>query len=616
MKTMKNFNLKFLNQNQNAYFILFVLFLIGFLFRFFSADYFKTIVIYKDELLYYQLAENLIKGQFLHIYNLPTNFQKILYSVFLSPAFLFENRITQQHILSFLTVFSATMCVFPIFYFAKKILHSNQSALFVVFVSLFLPDLTYSMTFMSESLFLTLSLFLFVLFWQSLNQNHLNILQHLFLGMLCYGVYLLKEIALVLPMSYAFVAIFFGKGRIHILKNLAALFFSFCCCFILMKKTLFLNLSSSYDIDLFSFSFHQINLFFYGIVYYWMQVCVASLFFPLLLPFFYWEKLSKPIQNAFLLLLFCILASSLIISYSITIREDVNLLIPRAHLRYIPYAWIILWTIFYSILKMPFSQKAWGMFVPFLLCLYFYPGMNSDGFVDQTILAYLHFNLSDTFYSFYQNIILGFKIVFFVFVGVVFYFFKKSNQESCFLFFAALILLQIYNNHQVMNAFHSFNHLNVKQQKEIFQLEKFIQNHSHENFVLLTEFDYRLAKRSADSFLNYPNLLNVNANYVLNLKKENQYNQENNQKPLPVYRAAFPIMWGKPFVEFYEEKPIHYVMIPKQLPVQIENVEELKQWDNEIYRVFKNKNPNSFPNMKLDVNLLMQYRTFIKIHPH
>lgn len=217
-------NFIFSSFQKHPYRVLFFLFLISFCIRFLWADFYKAIYVYPDELRYYQIAENLANNRGLKVYNLPINFQKILYSVFLIPAFLFENREIQQHILAFINAFLITSCIFPIYWIAKQLLNNQKSILFICVFSLFLPDLTYSMTFMSENLFLPLSLLVFACFLKIiLNKIPSSRYFLILVGILNYLLYFNKEIGILFPLSFlAYIVFqyFFDRNLYHLKQNL------------------------------------------------------------------------------------------------------------------------------------------------------------------------------------------------------------------------------------------------------------------------------------------------------------------------------------------------------------------------------------------------------------
>lgn len=147
--------------SKKTLFLIFILFLASFATRFYFAYFNKIILIYPDELRYLHLAQNFAELKGLEIYNLPTNFQKILYPLFLSPAFFFENIASQQFCIALIHSFLVASSIFPVFLIAKTLLKSNTNILIICSISIFMVDLAYSMTFMSEILFLPLSLWLF-----------------------------------------------------------------------------------------------------------------------------------------------------------------------------------------------------------------------------------------------------------------------------------------------------------------------------------------------------------------------------------------------------------------------------------------------------------------------
>lgn len=64
-----------------------VLFVGSVMLRSVLGDYPKALRIYPDELRYVSIARSLLQGQGLQIHHLDTDFQKILYSICIMPAF-------------------------------------------------------------------------------------------------------------------------------------------------------------------------------------------------------------------------------------------------------------------------------------------------------------------------------------------------------------------------------------------------------------------------------------------------------------------------------------------------------------------------------------------------
>ena len=62
--------------------------------------YLKEIITNLDEILYYSIANSLIHGHGIEVYNVSDNFQKVLYSVVISSAFLTTNPVLRIRLIA------------------------------------------------------------------------------------------------------------------------------------------------------------------------------------------------------------------------------------------------------------------------------------------------------------------------------------------------------------------------------------------------------------------------------------------------------------------------------------------------------------------------------------
>lgn len=72
-----------------------LLFICSTILRGILSDFPKALRIYPDELRYVGTANSLFKGQGLRIHNMDSDFQKILYSICILPAFLAKSSVMQ-----------------------------------------------------------------------------------------------------------------------------------------------------------------------------------------------------------------------------------------------------------------------------------------------------------------------------------------------------------------------------------------------------------------------------------------------------------------------------------------------------------------------------------------
>ncbi len=174
-----------------------VLFAVSTVVRTMLADFPKAADVMPDEMRYMDLARSLLADGTLTIRGVQTTFQKILYPITLMPAMLFHDPLTQVKVMGFLNALYASSALFPAYVLARRIAPGFWPGVACLAIAALLPDLCYSMTFMSESLYLPLSLWLLVLLWDALEKpGRRGIVLAAAGGVLCYMAYLCKEVAL------------------------------------------------------------------------------------------------------------------------------------------------------------------------------------------------------------------------------------------------------------------------------------------------------------------------------------------------------------------------------------------------------------------------------------
>ena len=174
-----------------------VLFAVSTVVRTMLADFPKAADVMPDEMRYMDLARSLLTDGTLTIRGVQTTFQKILYPIALMPAMLFHDPLTQVKVMGFLNALYASSALFPAYVLARRIAPGFWPGVACLAIAALLPDLCYSMTFMSESLYLPLSLWLLVLLWDALEKpGRRGIVLAAAGGVLCYVAYLCKEVAL------------------------------------------------------------------------------------------------------------------------------------------------------------------------------------------------------------------------------------------------------------------------------------------------------------------------------------------------------------------------------------------------------------------------------------
>ena len=363
------------------------------------ADFPKAADVMPDEMRYMDLARSLLTDGTLTIRGVQTTFQKILYPIALMPAMLFHDPLTQVKVMGFLNALYASSALFPAYVLARRIAPGFWPGVVCLAIAALLPDLCYSMTFMSESLYLPLSLWLLVLLWDALEKpGRRGIVLAAAGGVLCYVAYLCKEVALAYvivvalmfaaravrrafevrkgaravaserangdahaeagadtpanaaPATAALANVTPTKSRSHVVRAVVndatfvdsfarfALFLAgFLLPFALMKLTLFAGMLNSYNQSSLDIlqSFYVDVFAFHALALGLVHFALGFTFFPLVLPLVSWRHFPREHRVFLTLLALVLLVSFLTVVFTISMREDAGHVALRQHLRYV-----------------------------------------------------------------------------------------------------------------------------------------------------------------------------------------------------------------------------------------------------------------------------------------
>lgn len=330
----------------NKYFYIIVaLFFISTVIRVVVSDFPKVISGYPDELRYVGIARSFVKGQGLRLHGMDSDFQKILYSICIVPAFWFPSSAQQIRAVAYINSLIMSSSIFPIYGLCRKLLKGEKEINHVLVFGLTFPAFVYTTFFMSEVVFLPLSLWVVYLVWCIFGEERVGVKfgLNVLLGMLCYLTYLNKEIALYFVLAYVFVYMMYCIFNFKSDKMegicLTVFVVIFAGCFLLMKGTFFKGLSNSYSntnlqVLHMQWSVKQIAYLFYGFVYEFVFAVLAFGIFPIFVPAVYFNKREK--KSWFFLFLFCsFMIACATIAYMITLPEDFGSRAPRLHMRYL-----------------------------------------------------------------------------------------------------------------------------------------------------------------------------------------------------------------------------------------------------------------------------------------
>ena len=307
------------------------------------SSYPRELAVYSDELRYLDVARSLLQGRGLRVRNMPSDYQKILYPLCILPALLLRTTAAQITAIGWLNAVYMASAVFPAYALARAMRLNPRRTAFLVGVTAVLPTMSAAVTFMSETVFLPLSLWQVYFFLRAmLAAPRARVGWCAAAGAFCYLLYLNKEVALYYLIAWVLVRGWVwwhdkAGWRAELACN-AALLGSFLACFVLAKVTLFRGLGNSYN-QTGWLTGEQWRFLPFALVCDALFTVLAFWVYPVLLPLC---GLHRPRRGSDarrtqlpLFLLLCLGIGVAVIAWSITVREDLHDPSPRQHMRYL-----------------------------------------------------------------------------------------------------------------------------------------------------------------------------------------------------------------------------------------------------------------------------------------
>ncbi|MDY5411728.1 MAG: hypothetical protein SPG86_09130 [Gemmiger sp.] len=307
------------------------------------SSYPRELAVYSDELRYLDVARSLWQGRGLRVRNMPSDYQKILYPLFILPALALKTTAAQITAIGWLNALYASSAVFPAYALCRATGQNRRRTVFLIGAVALLPTMSAASTFMSETVFLPLSLWQIYFLLRAMQaMPKARVGWCAAAGVWCYLLYLNKEVALYYLIAWVLVRAWVlwqdrSSWRAELACN-AALFGSFAACFVLAKLTLFRGLGNSYNQTGWP-SAEQWGFLPFAIVCDVLFTVLAFGVFPVLLPAVGLRRPAKgsdPVRTQLpLFLLLSLFVGVGVIAWSITVREDLHSPSPRQHMRYL-----------------------------------------------------------------------------------------------------------------------------------------------------------------------------------------------------------------------------------------------------------------------------------------
>lgn len=367
-----------------------------------------------DEVRYYDIARSLFSGAGLRVRDIPTDFQKIGYSLVLMPFFAISDVALRLKIIGMVNILIMSTSVIFVWLVCSELGLGRRAKYFTSLITAIWPDMMYSMTYMSEVLYWPLSV---IMFWLWLmNKRRQSTIIAVLGGLICYAAYLTKEVALAfIVAAVAFEAVypvvsfmtqenekrkvlreFFSRRKFILLGVFLA---AFAFCHVSMKMTLFHGLGGSYDgqttiraiLSPYKFMYTV-----YAFFYYVAAIFLGSLIIPVVYPAVNFRRMNEAGRKFFCYVVLFGLTISATIAYTITVRESLGEITLALHMRYYASFFVMMITVFFSSMQnmTPESIRADRRLSAEILTLaviysfFMFRGINGLSTADQYILLW------------------------------------------------------------------------------------------------------------------------------------------------------------------------------------------------------------------------------------
>ena len=306
-------------------------------------------VVIPDEIRYLHLAKSIAQGGPIMVRGVPATFQKILYPLLISPAFMLASGPMQQTVIvRVINCLIMSSAVFPVALLGRKITSNKTVVLISMLAACTLPDMVYSATLASEILYLPVLCWMFYAGLCAMSEPALKrklALSGAF-GFTIYLAYLTKEVAAGFLIAAALMlALDSIRDKGAMIKNAlaaAAILAVFFAAHFIVKATLFPGVGNSYgavsgfdQITLSEISSaYDIFYMFYGAGLLLVAVIMSFYALPVFLPLYGYGGMSRANRKLFVFSLISLVVMIGAYAYTVLIREELGSFVPRLSLRY------------------------------------------------------------------------------------------------------------------------------------------------------------------------------------------------------------------------------------------------------------------------------------------
>lgn len=454
--------------------------------RFALANFYpKTINCYPDELLYLSVGDSFWNNHSIEVFNVPSSFRRVGYPLLLAPAFAFSSMQIRGMYIALVNAILVSLGIFPVYRLAKRILKENRHIYGAVFLYLISPTLTYSMTYMSENLYLPITMyFVYIsyLFFET-KEKRKKIGLGVCLLFLSVIAYMIKSIALAFPV--ALVLLLLTKMVCSREKRkcfgAALLFVAGVMAGVLVLKMGWI----AWDFRVLQ---QQGMYILFGTVFFVLISILAFCVIPVFLPGLAYKDMEENAKKLYLFLMYLILCTALVVSAMIYTTEDYPSLTPRAHTRYVEFLFVPLMILVWHLLEQNKSAISyWKIWITVgtwgILQLFIFQGFSGQT-MDQTMLFYWQLIARDG-KVFSPLGVRMLSVVVIAVATIVVLFYNKNRQVFRRFFLIGICILCLGNNALSVYVQYKTHTHSKEETVEAERLRTFVKEHDDERFLVL-----------------------------------------------------------------------------------------------------------------------------------
>lgn len=520
------------------FFLTILLFLAAASLRVLLADYDKLISVYPDELLYIEACRNFLSGGGFTFRGVDSGFDKVLYSVFLLPSMAFDETDTQLKVVSLLNAIYISSAVFPTILLAKRTGLGTWTSLMCAVFVLLLPDMCLSMTFMSENIYFPFSLWLVYWIWVVLSGKREKQLRYsALLAVACFLIYLCKEVGLCFVLVYGILLISRivkepekRKSDVKSLIVFALVFAGLFFCF----KTFIFHQGSHYMVLPLQSLVESVGFFVNSLVVNLEYMVVSIFVIPLIVCVWAYGGMAEKDRSLFWISILWGLITVLVITYTISVREDVDLNAVRQHTRYYSALVVPFFILFikYAGKKFPdfensrnFQFAAVAIAVFFILGTVFLSQVYYGSLVDNFNLRYLNWAIDKIRQYTVFDAVLAMRVIaaaaVLLFTACIV--FTRFRRFAIGVFLSCVLVICLIGNAVCINLFEETYSISEQEKSEVLGLGNYLSDkHANVLIVLDSNPTYSLCNKKLDTFLNVDKEYQIYADTLFDLAKDDE----------------------------------------------------------------------------------------------